>query len=181
MVAMLQQDQDKENELSDGMTNVGSQSLAIGLGLGGWAAIMTIAVVLLGVFVYRRVRKTKIAEAQWSSAASQFSDAETGSMRSGMSAASSVVDLSSDQGHSNAAYDNATCDNTRSLPDLNQDEIDFAHVHGVFEEDSEQAGEDSFDPSFSNAKAAFGTVVPKGSISKGMGGLFRTDKGNSFM
>ena len=186
MAAMLSEEKTKEAADESKINGIAATSNVVTISLSAWAGIITLVIVLISVFVYRRVRRSKQAEQQWSSAASQFSDAETGSMRS-MSAASSVVDLSSPDsaGHSNAAYQGSTVevnlDDHSSMPDLNQEELDMDNVRGVFEDDVEVTGKDSYDPSLANAKEAFGTVVPNGSVSKAMRGLFLPDKGNSFM
>jgi hypothetical protein len=189
MAAMLQQEDKANDFLEEGIQSASQTTTAITVGLSAWAGIVTLAIVLIGVFVFRRVRRSQQAEQKWSSAASQFSDAETGSMRS-MSAASSVVDLSSPAGKgvSNKAFQGSAVevnlDQFPAVPDLNREDLDFDNVRGIFDDDVETTGEDSYDPSLSNAKAAFGTVVPKGadgSVSKGMRGLFLPDKGNSFM
>lgn len=183
MAAMLQQQDSKENVLEDEISSASQVNVATTIGLSVWAGIVTLAILLIGVMVFHRIRRSKQAEKQWSSAVSQFSDAETGSMRS-MSAASSVVDLSS----ANKAYQGSTVEvdlaSNSSQPDLNKEELDFDSIRGVYDDDVEQSGGDSYDPSLANAKPAFGTVIPKGangSLAKGMRSLFFTDKGSSFM
>ena len=189
MAAMLQQQDSKENLLEDEISSASQVNVATTIGLSVWAGIVTLAILLIGVMVFHRIRRSKQAEKQWSSAVSQFSDAETGSMRS-MSAASSVVDLSSAAaaGCANKAYHGSTVEvdlaSNASQPDLNKEELDFDSIRGVYDDEVEQSGEDSYDPSLANAKPAFGTVIPKGangSLAKGMRSLFFPDKGSSFM
>lgn len=180
----IAKDQKKENEIE---TAIGNTSNALGVttvALIVWAVLITLAIAAIGTLVFRRLRRKQTA---WSSAGSVVSDAETGSNVGGMSASSSVVDLS--DGHSNAAYERdeaelaAPADVHQSIPDLNkQEDLDFENLGGLYDDGEAPSGDE--DGGLASTKEAFGTNNHRRAArtsTQPLQNLFLPDGGSSFM
>lgn len=186
MQQTLNKDDEKIKEVNQGVKQTSKSITTTGLALAVWAGVITIAILAVGVLVFRRMRKSRDVARKWSGAESVVSDAESGTSQGGsMSDTSSVVDLSTtgspSVGRKNQGYEeDAHGDEYTSPCNLNdQEELDFENVRGIYEDDGKNA-EDSYDPNPANARAAFGQVVPKGTL-RGKRNLFLPDQGASFM